>query len=503
MNDSVNESYLIFLDNKYFRKSFFGSVYKKIRKNLENKGIKVIPITEIMKKQSVQNNQNEITFDDKKYPDINTLYIHLFNGQYYNDSIYSKRKTEKEREMLLLIAGKLGVKESTYLTQITEIKIKKLSGGVNVKSLDASVSYEKTISKTQGQSGKEVYLNRGAPVYLNMKTTSEVSNNLKETIGEMKSKVFSYDYYCKNAKLESFVHKRFAFKMLKLEYTIEEDDLSDLSFSVKSSFFKYGINLEFNETIISREKITYTFEFYTDQDLMIKFNERDLEFSDDFVKIRLTYDKSNNKNIAIHHICDFVIEESKKCFYKYNNSNNKYSFFNRLNKWITSNPYEDFIEACKDLYSTTQIKNWIYRTLADEDMQIIHLDKSNNEIKSDIENNCIIKPSKIELNNKTSRSNSFCLNIKAPIYSNQDNDNDKINEPSDNEIKNIIRKIEEEEDADKMEKWGHTISARVQDDDKINQIEYLEKYISDLTKENENLKSQVENLEKYIRELSE
>ena len=462
---------------KYFKKSFFSSVYKKIRKNLENKGIKVIPITEIMKRQSMQNNQNEITFDDKKYPDINTLYIHLFNGQYYNDSIYSKKKTEKEREMLLLIAGKLGVKESTYSTQITEIKIKKLSGGVNVKSLDASVSYEKTISKTQGQSGKEVYLNRGAPVYLNMKTTAEVSNNLKETIGEMKSKVFSYDYYCKNAKLESFVHKRFAFKMLKLEYTIEEDDLTDLSFSVKSSFFKYGINLEFNETIISREKITYTFEFYTDQDLMIKFNERDLEFSDDFVKIRLTYDKSNNKKIAIHHICDFVIEESKKCFYKYNNSNNKYSFFNRLNKWITSNPYENFIEACKDLYSTTQIKNWIYRTLADEDIQIIHLDKSNNEIKLDSEN--------IELNDKPNWN-------RISSFSYQNHKDNTTSEPLDNDIKNIIKKIEEEEETNRLEKWGHTISAR------IHNTEYRE-----LISENENLKSQIEHLEKYIRESSE
>ena len=161
MYDLLNESYLIFLDNKYFKKSIFSSIYGKIRENLENKGIKVVPISEIITRQSNLDNQQELTFDDKKIPNVNVLYIHLFNGQFYNDSIYYKRKTEKEREMLLLIAGKLGVKESTYSTEITENKIKKLSSGLNANSIDTSIGYEKQTIKSAGQSGKEVYLNRG------------------------------------------------------------------------------------------------------------------------------------------------------------------------------------------------------------------------------------------------------------------------------------------------------------------------------------------------------
>jgi hypothetical protein len=39
-----------------------------------------------------------LTFDDNYFPNVNTLYINLFAGQYYNDNIYNKKKVEKERE---------------------------------------------------------------------------------------------------------------------------------------------------------------------------------------------------------------------------------------------------------------------------------------------------------------------------------------------------------------------------------------------------------------------
>jgi hypothetical protein len=37
-----------------------------------------------------------LSFDDKHFPEVNCLYFHLYNGQYYNDTIYIKRKVEKE-----------------------------------------------------------------------------------------------------------------------------------------------------------------------------------------------------------------------------------------------------------------------------------------------------------------------------------------------------------------------------------------------------------------------
>ena len=64
----------------------------------------------------------------------------------------------------------------------------------------------------------------------------------------MESNVFNYDSYKHNMKLESFVYKRFEFKMLKLEYTIDTEDISDISFFVKSCFNMFGINISFNKS---------------------------------------------------------------------------------------------------------------------------------------------------------------------------------------------------------------------------------------------------------------
>ena len=102
------------------------------------------------------------------------------------------------------------------------------------------------------------------------------------------------------------------------------------------------------------------------------FNQRDFEFSDEFVTIRRTFDKSENKELYIHHICEYVMDESKKSFYKQNGS--IYHFFGLLNNWIMKNSYQKFIDVCKTFYSTTQIKNWFYQNLADKTMQVIYLD---------------------------------------------------------------------------------------------------------------------------------
>ena len=484
-----NETYLIFLDNKYFKKSLFSSIYEKIKEDLENKGIKTVSIIDIIDFQNTSDNQQKLKFDDKDYPETNVLYIHLFDKQYYTDSIYSKKKIEKERDMLLLIAGKLGVKESSYSVDVTEMRITKANLGTNVQSVDGSIGYQKIITKTKGQTGKEIYLNRGAPVYLNFKTTSDVNNNIKETIGEMQSKVFSYDYYINNSKLESFVHKRFAFKMLRMEYTLEEDDLSDLSFGVKACFFNYGINTEFSETVLNMQKITYVFDFYTDEDLVIKFNQRDLEFSDEFVKMRLTYDKSENKEIAIHHICEYVIDESKKCFFKQNNL--KFNFYGILSKWIISRPYDEFIEECKKFYSTTQIRNWIFRTLSDNTMEIIHLDKNNNDIKI-----CLDKiDDKSNLPKATSntkrlyRMNSYCMDDKD--FSDEENDDSFVDSDEENKYIPIISQLEKmlkevTDEKIKLEKQLETNNQNLTD--KSNENQTIKNYIEKLEIENKEIK---------------
>ena len=132
------------------------------------------------------------------------------------------------------------------------------------------------------------------------------------------------------------------------------------------------------------------------------FNQRVFEFSDEFVTIRRTYDKSDNKDLSIHHICEYVMYESKKSFYKQNGS--IYNYFGLLNNWIIKNSYQKFIDICKTFYSTIQIKNWFYQNLTDKTMQVIYLDKKNNEIKNLVKLGSI-KPKRPNLN----RYNSFVI----------------------------------------------------------------------------------------------
>ena len=173
-----NEKYIIFLNDKFFKKSLFKSYYNKIVNNLENKGISVVSNSDILRYQI--SGHKKLSFDDKDYPDMNCLYIHLFNGRYYNDIIYVKKKIETEREMLTLLAGKLGVKQLYYSSIITETTLLNIKGGVKLNGIDTSIKYARDITTKNGTSGKEIYLNRGAPVYITSNDLEAVDAIIKE-----------------------------------------------------------------------------------------------------------------------------------------------------------------------------------------------------------------------------------------------------------------------------------------------------------------------------------
>ena len=72
-------------------------------------------------KNTIKFKKTLLSFDDYPFPITNKLYIHLFNNQYYNENIYNKKKIDIEREMLFLLAGKLGVKTINYEIVIKNI----------------------------------------------------------------------------------------------------------------------------------------------------------------------------------------------------------------------------------------------------------------------------------------------------------------------------------------------------------------------------------------------
>jgi hypothetical protein len=371
-----NEKYVIFLHNRYFKNSIFQSIYNKIKENLENKGICVFNIKpamiELKKNQLDEDKKYKLSFDDTPFPNSNMLYIHLFNGQYYNDSIYIKKRIEIEREMLILLSGKLGVKNINYDSQISEITISKVNISANIKGFKNGVNYNKKIEKTNGVEGREEYLNRGAPAYLKSGNIKEVEEEIKDKLGKMKSNVFNYEFYKNNPKLESFVYKRFEFKMLKLEYTIDTEDISDISFLVKSSFIDYGINISFENNINYIEHIKYTLEFFTDKELKMEyFNARRSE-ADPFFVIREQYECLTDKDSAVHYISEYVTKLVKNCYYKVlGGCGRQYDFSSKLTEFIKNSNDGAFEAICHHFRSSLQIKNWIYKNLSEPTFEIL------------------------------------------------------------------------------------------------------------------------------------
>jgi hypothetical protein len=212
-------------------------------------------------------NKATFQFDDNLYPEINTLYIHLFNGLYYNDKIYSKKKLDMEREMLLLLAGKLGVRLLTYTCVRKETTLTRINAGIKAYLFNTGIKYNIDTSVMNGCSGKEVYLNRGAPVYLFSRNISFVNDNIQRKLSRV-SNIFPYDYYIQNQKLSAFVYKRFVYHMLEMDYTIEVEDISDKSFGVAICFMENGLQIKVNKRTTSLDNMHYHFEFFTDAELI-------------------------------------------------------------------------------------------------------------------------------------------------------------------------------------------------------------------------------------------
>jgi hypothetical protein len=389
-----NEKFVIFLNPCYFKSSFFKSFYNKLRDNLENKGITVYNIKTAVKEikklteeskinvihsnvihsnvihsnvihSNVSNDSKTLLFDDYPYPSTNTLYIHLFNGIYYNDSIYIKKKVQYERDMLFLLAAALGVKSIEYKTDIVETVITRSEAKLSIKGFKNGVTYNKSIEKNEGTSGREEYSNNGSPILIESNTMKDVENKIKNQLGEMSSNIFNIDFYKNNPKLESFVYKRVHYKMDKLEYNIDSEDISDISFSVKSTFMEYGLKISFDKNVIHNEKISFLLIFYTHDELKKENINTKKEENDMFVILKQTFDNCNNeqeKSIAINDIIDYMILVAEKCYYT--KDNHKVSFSQKLYYYINSH-HDELEIICIKFHSTNQIKNWIYNTLSE------------------------------------------------------------------------------------------------------------------------------------------
>ncbi len=359
------QKYVMFLPERYFKSTFFENIYKKLRKNLENLGINLFCIENFI--GQINKSNSNLTFDGKPIPVANQLYVHVFKNLYYSDTNYNKKRMEKEREHLFLLAGKLGVHEIKYTTEITETEITSTALDSQVANVTGTVSHKKSETKKTGMGGSEQYENRGASVYVNHK------NDIKKVEEELKnlsdkSSVFSFEFYKECPNLESFVLKRCSFRMSKVEYYIESEDISELSLAVKAYFNEYGLGISYDKNILSSEKIKYELSFYDDEKLEEECVKKSYEYergkSDPFYSIRKCYENwknENDKKSILWEIYDYVFNTSKNC-YGYlldEEDKNILHFFNfeELFRFLLKmNPDK---EEWKNFTHTEEIKDWI------------------------------------------------------------------------------------------------------------------------------------------------
>mgnify|MGYP001306932533 CR=1 FL=1 len=417
----TDQKYVMFLPERYFKSTFFENIYKKLRKNLENLGIKLFCIDNFIKHYNSEKSHTlNVLFDDKNVPTANQLYIHMFGKLYYSDSVYNKKKIEKEREHLFLLAGKLGVNTIEYSTEISETSVTQANVSGDVNNVSCGISYTKSTEKKQGTRGEEHYENRGAAVYVNSKNKDEVDANIKESMDLKDSQIFSYEFYKQNPKLESFVYKRCNFKMSQVEYVIESEDIFDLSLAVKAYFVEYGLAVSFDKNIMYNEKIQYKLVFFSDSVLEEECAKRNYEYergkSDPFYSIRKCYDKwdnENDKKSILYEIYDYVYKLCKQTYGRISDDKNNKKFYyfcleDILRFIIKTQP--DIKEEWVNFTHTSEIKDWIEEYLFDNLFYKIDILNSDSDDYEDV----VITELKSllpEINVKQVQSKLFWFNI--------------------------------------------------------------------------------------------
>lgn len=473
----TNEKYIMFLNQTFFKKRIFKSLYKKIIKRLENKGIVIFNIKDAIDelktrhKNTVKYRNRQLMFDDYPFPNTNTLYIHLFNSQYYSENIYNKKKIEVEREMLFLLAGKLGVKTINYETEVVETTISKANAELKIRGMGPSIKFNKSINKTKGIKGMEEYLNRGAPVYLKSDNLQEVEKNIEDRMGMMQSNIFNYNFYKHSPKLESFVYKRYEFKMQKIDYTIETEDISDISFAVKACFIENGIDVSFDKNITYTENIHYVLEFFTDIELKKEFGKMKRDFMDKFHSIRELYDLIDDKDNAVHLISEYVIDFANNYHYKLKNNDTIYNFSKHIHNFIRNNEYGAFEDLCHKFQSTSQIRNWINKEFITDDMEIVDSNKKAEVLIEEQHNNISVSKvpifEKKELDVFKRKENDRIRDLQFKLEKLAQENNSE--ESSDLELSKIINNCDNNTiETDKAEPRNSTSNISLQEDDYYN-----------------------------------
>lgn len=300
-------------------------------------------------------------FDDERYPKLNTLYIHLSDGDYYSDTLFSKRKTEREKDMLILLAARLGLKKITYKTITVETEMKRVRADATVAKNSVGITFAKTEAERVSESSSETYANHGSFIYCLSKTRADVTLGIESQFHGISHTIFSLDYYRSSPSLQAFVIKRFELKAVNMEYITQTENELDISFSVRATLMDYGLGFSLDKYVAQSERISCSMDFYSDKELRLALNMSKKVEQDPFYMIREAYDNEKDKDSAVFHITEYVRKYATICSVTFKDRKGLQTvenFKNRLSRWIKKNGNDAFKEACHEFTSSYQIRTW-------------------------------------------------------------------------------------------------------------------------------------------------
>tara|TARA_A100001015_G_C14563799_1_gene546433 strand:+ start:15 stop:593 length:579 start_codon:yes stop_codon:yes gene_type:complete len=128
----------------------------------------------------------------------------------------------------------------------------------------------------------------------------------------------------------------------------------------------YGLGIKLRNYMYNIQKISYDMIFFSDQELRLELDKIIQLQEDPFYQVREIYDNTDNKNIAVYSITQYVREYAKKVQYQCGQEISNFS--DKLNNWIEDNSNE-FLKICHCFMSTYQIETWLLSNLKLTDNQ--------------------------------------------------------------------------------------------------------------------------------------
>jgi hypothetical protein len=346
--------FIIYLPSYFFRNSCCFKCNHKLIESLEIRGVKVSPYENINPKH---------LYDDNKNPEVNVLYIWLSDNKYYNDRIYSQKKSELEREILFLLTGILGgsrvecvsylkKKESFIMNQTAELGV-----------LHESVGLKEINTESNAVKKNEMYGNSGSPMLINNESWDELKEDIKRYFDKIdKQTILSYNYFINNSELVLFAFKRFNFKLLSYHYKIDEEKSCEKSIQVRSVLKGYGLSCDLESTCSYSKTHHYHIEFYTTEELkgvydaeqLMEKNE-EIRNNDIFAKLRHEYE-INNKFMRVDD--PNWGGDEKPIFNECLKYSKKIGIEDKMRQWIYKNPGK-LNGDCHGFKSKSDVDQWI------------------------------------------------------------------------------------------------------------------------------------------------